>query len=71
MRQVIEGCDFLLQNQTNSQGLQQIILTGIVATYFKPFTENRGAGRVSLNEFSLNKTQQDFHDHLAAARNKI
>jgi hypothetical protein len=71
MRQVIDGCQFLIQNQASSQGLQQIILTGIVATYFKPFTDNRGAGRLQLNEFHLNKSQQDLHGHLAAARNKI
>jgi hypothetical protein len=71
MRQVIDGCDFLLQNGTASQNLQQIIITGIVATYFKPFTDNGGAGRVQLNGFSLDHSQQQLHAHLATARNKI
>ena len=71
MRRVTEGCDLLLQNSHGSQNLQQIILTGIVATYFKPFTGNDGAGRVNLDEFSLSESQRQIHGHLRNARHKI
>ena len=70
MREVLAACK-LLCDLNGSNPAVQVILAGLVASYARPFGENKGAGSQKLKEFTLTASQEETHGHLLTARDKI